>query len=166
MLPGRTSRVGMLAMACLLAAGLQAQQTQAAAGSSINPKWLREYAELNAKAARQQGHDLAETLARMAEYDFSFARASYHDRDAAQGAEHLDEATRHADHACALLQEEAARHKKDGMKNVEKSLQAIGFGLQGLTETVRFEDRARVKAVQSHFADLRAQVLQWLFAPK
>ncbi|HET9785292.1 MAG TPA: hypothetical protein VFP94_10100 [Terriglobales bacterium] len=146
------------AAACLLAQGLGAQ--------SVNPKWLREYAQLNAKAGRQQGHDLAETLARMAEYDFSFARASYHDHDAAGGAEHLDEAGRHADHACALLQEEVAQHKKDGMKNVEKSLQAVGFGLQGLAETVRLEDRARVKAAQSHFADLRAQVLQWLFAPK
>ncbi|HEY8056616.1 MAG TPA: hypothetical protein VIE13_11985 [Terriglobales bacterium] len=161
----RQTKLGLLMAAAiaLTAVGLAAQQTPT---SSISPKWLREYAQLNAKAARQQGHDLAETLARMAEYDFSFSRASFHDHDAAAGVEHLEEAARHADQACALLHEEAARHKKDGMKNVEKSLQSISFGLQGLVETVRFEDQARVKATQAHIADLRAQVLEWLFAAK
>ena len=131
-----------------------------------NPKLLRQYDKLVANSAKQQGPKRAETLAKMAELEFDFARAGYHAQQAPLGARQLDLASQHADQACALLQAETARGKTNGMKNVEISLQKISFGLKDLAQQVHYLDRPKVEAAIHHFSDLRSKLLTWMFAPK
>ncbi|HUX65861.1 MAG TPA: hypothetical protein VMV31_00075 [Terriglobales bacterium] len=148
---------GLLALA-------PAQAPQAPAG--LNPKLVRQYDKLSANAAKQKGPKQAETLAKMAELEFDFARTSYNTQQAAAGQQHLDLAARHADQACALLQAESARGKTNGMKNVEISLQRISFGLKGLAQQVQYFDRPKIEAAINHFYSLRSHLLDWMFAPK
>jgi len=131
-----------------------------------NPKLVRQYDKLTANAAKQQGPKRAETLAKMAELEFDFARAGYHAQQSQLGAQQLDLASQHADQACALLQAETARGKTNGMKNVEISLQKISFGLKDLAQQVHYLERPKVETAIHHFADLRSNLLTWMFAPK
>lgn len=138
----------------------------AAPAPLMSPKLEREYTKLQAEVGRQHGSKQAETLARLAELDFDFAHDSYGANQFQAAEQHLDLASQNADRACTLLQDEANRGKTGGMKNVEISFQNIGFGLKQLAQDVRFEQRAKVQAVAAHFADLRAKLLNWMFAPK
>lgn len=139
---------------------------QVSTGYAPNPKALRDYAKLEAKSATQTGSKQAETLAKMAELDFTFGHDGLMANQADQGLRYLDQAAQHADQAMALLQQEANLGKTNGMKNVEVSLQKINYGLKQLAEEVRFTQRPRVQDLAQHFADLRAQLLDWMFAPK
>lgn len=146
------------------ALGLGAARAQTT--SVANPKLQREYAKLEAKAAGQKGSKQAETLAKMAEMNFNFAHASYAAEQPAAGERDLDLAQQQADSACALLHAEAHLGKTNGMQKVEESLQKITYGLRDLAQDVHFRQRPKVVAVGDHFADLRAQLLQWMFDPK
>lgn len=150
--------------ALALAAGLPLAAAQVPA--TQNPKLVHQYNQLTADAAKQQGSKQAETLAKMAELEFEFARAGYRSQQPGDGDAQLDRATEHADRACALLQAETAAGKTNGMKNVEQSLQRITFGLKGLAQQVRYLQRPRVEAAIRHFSDLRDNLLDWMFAPK
>ncbi|MGH9488339.1 MAG: hypothetical protein ACRD04_12225 [Terriglobales bacterium] len=161
---GRQRRVmaGMLGLAFLLTPALVRSQ----APVRLNPKLERRYAQLQAQSLREHGHKLAETLAKLAALDYTFANTSYTNNDFAAGRLHLAEATTHADRACSLLHAEAITGKKSGIKNVEKIIQSISFGLHGLAESVDYRQQTPVKAAVAHFTDLNYELLQWLFAPK
>lgn len=157
----------MLALALLVAlpAGLAAQSA-ASTAVHLDPKWVQNYAKLQAKAAKQQGHKLAETLATMAAYDYTFANTSFQAHDVATADQYMAQMTAHADQACALLQAQVKLGKKDGIKHVEETIQRIAFGLRGLEQSVGFREQAKVKAAVDHFTNLNYELLQWLFAPK
>lgn len=154
-----------LALLVLLPAGLAAQAA-APSGVHLDPKWVQNYAKLQAKAAKQQGHKLAETLATMAAYDYAFADTSFKAHDAAAADQYMAQMTSHADQACTLLQAQVKLGKKDGIKHVEETVQRITFGLRGLEPSVGFREQAKVKAAVDHFTNLNYELLQWLFAPK
>lgn len=156
-------RSGILAWILVLAACAGAQ---AAPAYAPNPKLLRDYARLETKAATQTGPKQAETLAKLAELDFTFGHDGLLANQAAEGQRHLDLAGQNADRAMALLQQEVSRGKTNDMKNVELSLQKITYGLKELAEEVRFTERPRVQALAQHFADMRSQLLDWMFAPR
>lgn len=160
---GRTwARVAALAAgALLLAPGLVFAQS----GVRLNPNLVKRYGQLNAEMARQSGHKRAETLAKLAALDYSFANTSYGAQQPGAGRQHLAQATAHADQACALLHAEAEQGKKDGIKNVEKIIQSIAFGLRGLEQSVNYVQQPEVKAAVDHFTNLNYELLQWLFAP-
>ncbi|MGH9393600.1 MAG: hypothetical protein ACRD1E_05475 [Terriglobales bacterium] len=126
----------------------------------------RDYTKLSAKAARQQGTGRAESLAKLAILDADYARLSFRAQQIEPGEQHLDQIGAHADQACTLLQAEADRGKTGGMKNVETSLQQIGFALHDLAQQVHYLQRPKVEALAGHIADLRAKLLEWMFAPK
>lgn len=131
-----------------------------------NPKQIRAYAKLEANAAKQRDSKKAETLGKIAVLDFAFARASFHAGDDPGALAQLGQARQHADQACALLQQEAALGKTDHMQDVEMSLQKINFGLKDLVHDVPFEQQPAVQSLITHIANLRSQLLQWMFAPK
>ncbi len=155
----------VLALLVVLPAGLAAQVASTSA-VHLDPKWVQNYAKLQAKAAKQQGHKLAETLATMAAYDYTFADTSFKAHDASAADQYMAQMTAHADQACALLQTQVKLGKKDGIKHVEENIQRISFGLRGLEQSVGFRQQAKVKAAVDHFTDLNYELLQWLFAPK
>lgn len=154
----------LLGLAGVLAPGVVLSQT--APAYAPNPKALQEYAKLEAKATRETGPKQAETLAKLAELDFTFGHDGLMANQDGAGQRYLDQAGHHADQAVALLQQEVALGKTNGMKNVEVSLQKITYGLKQLAEEVRFTQRPPVQSLAQHFADLRAQLLNWMFAPK
>ncbi|MGH9468627.1 MAG: hypothetical protein ACRD1Y_14860 [Terriglobales bacterium] len=141
---------------------LRAQQAQV----HLKPNLLQRYAKLDAQAQRQTGHKRAETLAQLADLDFTFANASYRQHDLASGRRYLQQTAEQADEACALLHAAALRGDKSGIKNVEKEIQKITFGLRGLDQAVDFSEQAEVGAAVDHFTNLNYELLQWLFAPK
>jgi len=126
----------------------------------------RDYAQLTQKAARQKGADRAETLAKMAEINADYARLSFRANQVQTGEQSLGFLAANVDQACVLLQAEADRGKTGGMKNVETSLQKIGFALRDLAQQVHYLQRPKVEALSSHVADLRSKLLGWMFAPK
>ena len=131
------------------------------------PKQAQDYAKLRSEVTAAQGVKQAEDLAKMAELEFDFARQAFDSPQPGDaGVTQLTLATQHADQAMANLRAEAALGHKNGMKNVESSMQRIGFGLKDLAQQVRFEDRPKVEAARDHIADLRAELLQMVFAPK
>jgi len=136
------------------------------ANTTVDPKLAHDYAQLEAQAANRQGAKQAEALAKLAEMDFDFAHAGYLANQTTEGDQQLDRATQHADQACAVLKTEAARGKTGGVRNVEISLQRVTYGLKDLAQRVHFRQRPKVEAVGSHFADLRAELLDMMFAPK
>ncbi|MGH9471497.1 MAG: hypothetical protein ACRD1M_02020 [Terriglobales bacterium] len=131
-----------------------------------NPKQLRAYAKLEASAAKQHESKKADTLAKLAVLDFAMARVSFHAGDTATALAQLDHVRQHADQAGALLQLEAARGKTSHMRDVEMSLQKITFGLQDLVHDVPLEQQPAVKSLTTRIANLRSQLLQWMFSPK
>ncbi|HXR97969.1 MAG TPA: hypothetical protein VN709_09015 [Terriglobales bacterium] len=132
-----------------------------------SPKQAQDYAKLQSETAAARGVKQAEDLAKMAELEFDFARQAFvSGKPGDAGVTQLNLATQHADQAMANLRAEAALGHKNGMKNVESSLQRIGFGLKDLAQQVRFEDRPKVEAARDHISDLRAELLQMIFAPK
>ena len=151
-----------MAMSLLLAcaSGARAQVP------AITLKQERQYAKLSAQMAKQHGHQQAETLAKIALLDYNFALANFavsHNRFALQDLGH---ARAHMDSACSLLRAEMKRGKTSGMKNVEMAAQQMVFGLKGLAQQVDYTVRPQVEAVRTHLANLDAELLQWMFAPK
>lgn len=126
----------------------------------------RDYAKLTQKAARQKGPDRAESLAKMAEINVDYARLSFRANQVQSGEQSLDFLATNVDEACSLLQVEADRGKTGGMKNVETSLQKIGFALHDLAQQVHYLQRPKVEALAGHVADQRSKLLGWMFAPK
>lgn len=159
-------------LACVLALGLVAaaavgtMAAQADPNAPPDPKLEQEYTELQAKADQQSGSKKAETMAKLAEMDYTFAEAGFaHGQpDAAQ--HHLERAAHWADQAMDFFRTEAAAGKTNGMKNVEIAFQKITYGLGGLAQQVHLRERPKVQAVDNHFAQLRGQLLDFMFAPK
>ncbi|HEY7837905.1 MAG TPA: hypothetical protein VIC54_04855 [Terriglobales bacterium] len=158
---GRLATVALLGL--LLGTALPGQSEAPAAAS---PAQVREYQKLQADAAKQTGSKQAETLARLAELDYAFAATSFAAGQPEPGQRHLDLAAHWADQAMVLLRSEAAAGKTNGMQKVEMSFQKIAFGLSGLAAQVRLRERPSVLAEDTHFAQLRAQLLNFMFAPK
>ncbi|MGH9475753.1 MAG: hypothetical protein ACRD1C_05430 [Terriglobales bacterium] len=158
----RTYRAAVAASLLLSALALGAQS----AAPPLNSKLVKRYAQLNAQAARQNGPKRAETLAKLAALDYSFADSSYSAHQPQTASQHLAQATAHADQACAILHAEAALGKKDRIKNVERIIQSIAFALRGLEQSVSYQQQPQVQAAVEHFTNLNYELLQWLFAPK
>lgn len=154
----------------LMGTGLLAQATAPpaapAAEAAPNPKLLRDYQKLQADAAKQTGSKQAETLAKLAEMDYTFAAANFAAGNSTPAQHHLALAACWADKAMGFLRTEAAAGKTNGMQKVEMSFQKIAFGLSGLAQQVHLRERPQVQAEDNHFAQLRAQLLNFMFAPK
>jgi len=164
---GRLATVALLGL--LMGTALSAQSAAPAAAADTaapSPKQIREYQKLQADAAKQTGSKQAETLAKLAELEYSFAATSFAAGQSTPGQHHLDLAAHWADRAMVFLRSEAAAGKTNGMQKVEMSFQKIGFGLSGLAAQVRLRERPRVQAEDKHFAQLRTQLLDFMFAPK
>ncbi|MGH9485558.1 MAG: hypothetical protein ACRD1F_10925 [Terriglobales bacterium] len=139
---------------------------QSAPAIRLKPAWVKKYAQLEAKAKQQQGHQRAETLAALAALDYQVVNSGFNHHDVAAADHYMEHMSRHADQACALLHTEAQQGKKDGIKHVEVIVQRIAFGLRGLESAVDFREEAKIEAAVEHFTNLNYELLQWLFAPK
>jgi hypothetical protein len=157
---------GAMAVALWLLAAVASAQTPLAPPADANPKDAKEYSELQAKLAQQNGSKQAETLAKLAQLDYGFAADGFAHGQSDNGLLHLRQATHWADQAMAVMRSEAADGTTKGMKNVEIAFQKIAFGLSGLAQQVHLRERSQVQAVNSHFVQLRSQLLDFMFAPK
>ncbi len=124
------------------------------------------YAQLQAKAAHAHGHKRAELLAKLAYRDFGRARRSFKAGQLAAGQQELAVLHRHGAASMRLLQAEAARGKKNGMRHVEIAFQRVTYGLAALQQEVNFHDQPAVAAARRQFAHWRSQLLEWMFARK
>lgn len=124
------------------------------------------YQELESKAAAAQGAKRAELLSQLALLDYANARQSYEAGRSQEGAQRLTTLEQHGEQAMALLEVEAARGKKKGMKKVEIAFRQVVFGLADLGHEANYRDLPAIEAAQKRFSARRQQLLAWLFAGK
>lgn len=125
------------------------------------------YAQLQAKIAAAQGPKRAELLAQLVALDFDLARQAYTAGKTQEGSLRLTDLETHAADAMTLLQTEADRGKKNGMKKVEIEFRKVAFGLADLGHEVSvYSDQARIGEEQKKIAQRRDQLLTWMFQGK
>lgn len=124
------------------------------------------YVKLEARANQERGVKRAQALAELADMDFESAHARYLAGDAVAGEQWLQRARDHAAQAFAIVQSQAQAGHTKGMEKVEIPLRAVSYGLKDLVYDVSLGNRPAVQRTETYFSNMRAHILELMFAPK